>query len=103
MQIELEFLNGKINLKKVTHSWTKEIFFIKKNYNTKHFTYKLHDLNGEEILGRFYARELHKNSGQVLPSELGSGIYLDSYRGQGITKYLKNICKDDGRNPLSSA
>ena len=30
--------------KGVTHSWTKEIFIIKKIYNTKPFTYKLHDL-----------------------------------------------------------
>ena len=48
--------------KGVTHSWTKEIFLIKINYNTKPFTSKLHDLNGEEILGRFYAKELQKNS-----------------------------------------
>ena len=25
----------------------------------------------------------------------GSGIYLDRYQGNGITKYLKNYCKDD--------
>ena len=25
----------------------------------------------------------------------GSGIFLDKYQGQGITKYLKNICKDN--------
>jgi len=49
------------------------------------------------------------NSGQALPSDnkSGSGIYLDRYRpegqgiflnshqGKGITKYLKNLFKDD--------
>ena len=46
--------------KVVTHFWTKEIFIIKKIYDTKPFTYKLYDLNNEEIVGRFYARELQK-------------------------------------------
>ena len=44
--------------KGVTHSWTKEIFIIKKIYNTTPFTNKLYNLNEEEILGRFYSRKL---------------------------------------------
>ena len=58
------------------------------------------------------AKESQKNDAekklaQVMAEKIqtgsGSGIFLDKYQGQGITKYLKNSCKDDGRSPLSSA
>ena len=41
-----------------TAKWTKEIFVVKKvNCNVPH-TYELQDLEGEDILGRFYENEL---------------------------------------------
>ena len=61
--------------------------------------------DAEKKLAQVIAEKIQ--TGQVLPSEHGSGIYLDRYRpegqgiflnshqGQGITKYLKNICKDN--------
>ena len=38
--------------------WTNEIFIIKRILNTKPITYRIIDLDGENILGRFYTNEL---------------------------------------------
>ena len=40
--------------------WSKEIFIVNKINDTVPWTYSLKDLNGEEILGSFYDRELQK-------------------------------------------
>ena len=48
--------------KGVTYKWSKEIFKIYKVYHTNPITYKIYDLNDEEILGRFYTSELQKTS-----------------------------------------
>ena len=45
-----------------TTKWTKEIFVISKVLKTKPMTYRIIDLNNEEILGRFYSNELQKSS-----------------------------------------
>ena len=41
-----------------TPSWSEEIFVIKKIKNTVPWTYVINDLNGEEIIGTFYEKEL---------------------------------------------
>ena len=43
-----------------TPNWSKEIFIVDKINDTVPYTYNLKDLNDEEILGRFYDRELQK-------------------------------------------
>ena len=43
-----------------TPNWSKEIFIVNKINDTVPWTYSLKDLNGEEILGSFYDRELQK-------------------------------------------
>ena len=43
-----------------TPNWSKEIFVINKISDTVPWTYRLKDLNGQEILGSFYDRELQK-------------------------------------------
>ena len=43
-------------------NWSEEIFIIKKIKNTVPWTYILHDLNGEEIIGTFYENELQGKS-----------------------------------------
>ena len=43
-----------------TPNWSKEIFIINKINNTVPYTHNLKDLNGEEIIGSFYDRELQK-------------------------------------------
>ena len=41
-----------------TPNWSREIFIINKINDTIPYTYNLKDLNGEEIIGSFYDREL---------------------------------------------
>ena len=43
-----------------TPNWSKEIFIINKINDTVSYTYNLKDLNGKEIIGSFYDRELQK-------------------------------------------
>ena len=43
-------------------NWSEEIFVVKKIKNTVSWTYSISDLNGEEILGSFYEKELQKTN-----------------------------------------
>ena len=43
-----------------TPNWSEEVFVIKKVKNTVPWTYVINDLNGEEITGTFYEKELQK-------------------------------------------
>ena len=43
-----------------TPNWSEEIFVIKKIKNSVPWTYVIDDLNGEEIIGTFYEKELQK-------------------------------------------
>ena len=43
-----------------TPNWSEEDFVIKKIRNTVPWTYFIDDLNGEEITGTFYEKELQK-------------------------------------------
>ena len=45
-----------------TPNWSEEIFVINKIKNTVPWTYVINDLNGEEITGSFYEKELQKTS-----------------------------------------
>ena len=49
-------------VKGYTPNWSEEIFVIKKVKNTVPWTYVINDLNGEEITGIFYEKELQKTS-----------------------------------------
>ena len=43
-----------------TPNWSEEVFVIKKIKNTVSWTYVIDDLNGKEITGTFYEKELQK-------------------------------------------
>ena len=43
-----------------TPNWSEEVFVINKIKNTVPWTYAINDLNGEEITGSFYEKELQK-------------------------------------------
>ena len=43
-------------------NWSEEVFVIKKVKNTVPWTYVINDLNGEEIMGTFYEKELQKTN-----------------------------------------
>ena len=45
-------------------NWSEEIFIIKKIKNTVPWTYVINDLNGEEIIGTFYEKELQGTNQQ---------------------------------------
>ena len=45
-----------------TPNWSEEVFVVKKVRNTVPWTYVINDLNGEEIIGTFYEKELQKTN-----------------------------------------
>ena len=45
-----------------TPNWSEEVFVISKIKNTAPWTYVISDLNGEEIVGTFYVKELQKTN-----------------------------------------
>ena len=47
-----------------TPNWSEEIFVVKKVKNTVPQTYVISDLNGEEIVGSFYDKDLQKTNQQ---------------------------------------
>ena len=45
-----------------TPNWSEEVFVISKIKNTVRWNYVIRDLNGEEITGSFYEKELQKTN-----------------------------------------
>ena len=43
-------------------NWSKEVFVVSKIKSTVPWTYVIDDLNGEEIIGTFYEKELQKTN-----------------------------------------
>ena len=54
----------KIFAKGYTPNWSGEGFVVSKIKNTVPWTYVINDLNGEEIIRTFYAKELQKTNQQ---------------------------------------
>ena len=50
-------------------NWSKEVFVIRKVKNTVPRTYIINGLNGEEIIGTFYEKELQKTNKKVFRIE----------------------------------
>ena len=50
-------------------NWSEEIFVVSKIKNTVPWIYVINDLNGEEIIGTFYKKELQKTNQQELRIE----------------------------------
>ena len=49
-----------------TPNWSEEVFVIKKVKNIVPWTYVTNDLNGEEIVGKFYKNELPETNQKQL-------------------------------------
>ena len=47
-----------------TPNWSEEVFVVSKIKNTVPWTYDINDLNGEEITGTFYEKELQNTNQQ---------------------------------------
>ena len=59
----LEFQNTKnIFAKGYTPDWSEEVSVVSKIKNTIAWTYVINDLNGEEMTGSFYEKELQKTN-----------------------------------------
>ena len=56
-----EFKSSKMFLVK-TQNWTKDIFTISKTKNKVPWIYVISDLNGKEVTGSFYEKELQKTN-----------------------------------------
>ena len=52
--------------KDYTPNWSEEVFVVKEVKNTVPWTYVISDLNGEEITGTFYEKELQKTNQEKL-------------------------------------
>ena len=48
----------RVRITKYTENWSGKIFIIDSLLKTKHWTYKIKDLNGEKTIGSFYDKEL---------------------------------------------
>ena len=48
--------------KRYMPNWSDEVFIISKIKNTVPWTYVTNDLNGEQIIGTFYEKELQKTN-----------------------------------------
>ena len=65
-----------------TPNWSEEVFVIKKVKNAVPWTYVINDLNGEEIIGTFYEKELQKTNQQEFRIEKvikkkGNKLYVE--------------------------
>ena len=58
------FIYKNIFAKGYTPNWSEGVFVIKKVKNTDPWTYAINNLNGEEIVGTFYEKELQKANQQ---------------------------------------
>ena len=53
-----------------TPNWSEEVFVVSKIKNTVPLTYVINNLNGEEIIGTFYAKELQNTNQQEFLIEI---------------------------------
>ena len=63
--------------KRCTSNWSEEVFVIKKVKNAVPWTYVINDLNGDEIVGTFYEKELQKTNQQEFRIEKAIKIKVD--------------------------
>ena len=78
----LEFQNIKTFLLNDILQIGQKKFFINKTKNTVPCTYAISDLNGEEITGRFYEKELQKTSQKEFRKE--------KYLKEKVINYMSN-------------
>ena len=77
-----------IFVKGYTPNWSEEVFVVSKVKNTVPWTNVINDLNGEEIIGTFYEKELQKTNQQKFRSN-GKVMIVDLIAG-----LIKKICCD---------
>ena len=63
-------------------NWSEEVFVIKKVKNTVPWTYVINDLNGEEIVGTFFEKELQTTNQKEF-------VFEKVIKGKGDKLYAK--------------
>ena len=99
-KVRISKYKTKVFDKGYTPNWTEEIFLIDKIQSTNPITYRLKDLNNEEIQGSFYEPELLPAKQDVFRIE--KVIQRDYKKKQALVKWLGY--SDDFNNwiPLSN-
>ena len=82
-------------------NWSEEVFIIIKIKNIVPWTYIINDLNGEEIIGTFYEKELQKTNQKRIQnrkstSKKGDNLYVNwkGYDNSLIVGLIKKIQLD---------
>ena len=70
-----------------TSNWTEEVYTIDKVQYTNQITYKLKDLNNEEIQGSFYEAELLKAKQDIYRVE--KIVRIDHKKKQALVKWKR--------------
>ena len=71
-------------------NWSEEVFIVNKIKNTAPWTYTISDLNGEQIIGSFYEKELQKTNQKEFRIEkyLKEKVINCMLNGKGIIIHL---------------
>ena len=74
-----------------TPNWSEEVFVIKKVKNTFSWTYVINDLNGEEIIGTFYEKELQRTNQEEFRIEKVIKKKETSYMSNGKDMIIHSV------------
>ena len=85
-KVRISKYKRKVFDKRHTPNWTEEIFLVDKIQSTNPITYRLKDLNNEEIKGSFYEPELLKAKQDVF--RIDKVIRRDYKKKQALIKWL---------------
>ena len=97
-KVRISKYKRKIFVEGYTPNWTEEIFLVDKIQSTYPITYRLKDLNNEEIQGSFYEPELLNAKQDVFRIE--KVIRKDYKKKQVLVKWL-GYSEDFKRHPRS--
>ena len=98
-KVRISKYKRKVFDKGYAQNWAKEIFVVDKNQYTNPTTYKIKDLNGEEIIGTFYDQELSRASQEVFRIE--KILKRDKKHGKVFVKWSGFPAKFNSWVPLS--
>ena len=84
-KVRISKYKRKVFDKGYTPKWTEEVFVVDKMQYTNPITYKLKDLNNEEIQGSFYEQELLKATQEIFRIE--KVIRRDNNEKQALVKW----------------
>ena len=99
-EVRLSKYKRKVFDKSYTPNWTEERFLIDRIQSTNPITYRLKDLNNEEIQGSFYEPELLKATQDIFRND--KVIRRDSKKKQALVKWLGYSDDFTSWIPLSS-